>query len=56
MSIKVDCINEKLAKEQLKSAPKELQEYVLALERSIKGWKELNDEAMKKIRELTKIN
>lgn len=54
MSIKVNCINEKLAKQQLKNAPKELQEYVNALEASNERWRFVNDEALKKIREQTK--
>lgn len=55
MSIKVNCVNEKLAKQQLKNAPKELQEYVNALEASNERWKFVNDEALKKIREQAKI-
>ncbi len=52
MSVQV--INELLAKEQLKEAPKELQEYVNALESSCLRWSEINKEAIKKIKELSK--
>lgn len=55
MSIKVNCVNEKDAKAQLKKAPKELQEYVKALEASNERWKYVNDEALKKIMEQAKI-
>lgn len=55
MSIKVNCVNEKEAKAQLKKAPKELQEYVKALEASNEQWKYVNNEALKKIREQAKI-
>lgn len=54
MSIKVNCVNEKEAKAQLKKAPKELQEYVKALEASNERWKYVNDEALKKILEQAK--
>jgi len=42
-----------LAKEQLKTAPKELQSYVKALEASCERWSQINKEALKKIKELS---
>ena len=56
MSLLLDVIFEKKAIEQLKNAPKELQEYVKALERANVRWKEINNEAIKKIKELSKTH
>jgi hypothetical protein len=47
-------INTNLAKEQLKTAPQELQDYVKSLEASCERWSEINKEAVKKIKELSK--
>ena len=49
----VHCVDELKAKQQLKKSPKELQEYVSALERSCESWKSVCDDAIKKIKELS---
>lgn len=55
MSIKVNCVDEKKAKAELKNCPKVVQEYVKALVASNERWKYVNGEALKKIREQAKI-
>jgi len=39
---------------ELKNSPKLVQEYVKALERSNQNWQAINNEAIKKIKELSK--
>lgn len=49
----VNEIKLKEVKKKLKECPKEVVEYVEALERSNERWKYLNEQAVKKIYELT---
>lgn len=52
--MQVKTIDEKAAKQELKSCSKVLQDYVKALERSVEGWKNVTELATKKIKELSK--